>query len=209
MVGDADAPGSGSDDGVSDGSDGTHDASDRSDSAHDASDGSNGAGVSDRSNGVHDVDTERSGEQFPVADGRDAGAASHRALRGIRRELERHPLVDSARGFPVEPYTEVVADLAGERLPAAVDDATLTVRWYAGDTAADPPEFSFHYSDYGGDFGWHHAPNPHVDGWGHYQERPDGGSYDYEPYEFDTTTPTRVVWEVVSRLEDRLAERSP
>lgn len=136
----------------------------------------------------------------------DPGAASHRALREIRRELERHPAVVQARGFPQDTFSKVVADLEPIRLGTEGDDATLTVRWFAGETAADHPRFSVHYSDDAGrDFGWHHEPNPHVDGWGHYQERAEqDGSYDYEPYSFSSLVPARVVWEVLSRLEQRL-----
>ena len=138
--------------------------------------------------------------------GWDPGVASHRALRGVRRALERHPAVDRVTGFAEGEHTRVVAELSPARLDASVDATapTLTVRWLAGETAADPPSFSFHYSDDHGDLGWHHAPNPHVDGRGHYQERLDGEAYDYEPHSFDSTQPTRVVWAVVALVEDRL-----
>ena len=142
-----------------------------------------------------------------MTDGWDAGAASHRALRGIRRELDRHPAVVTAEGFPATLHSEVVAALSPATLDAAVTatEPTLTVRWFAGETAGAPPEFSFHSSDCHGDFGWHHAPNPHVDGRSHYQERLDGEPYTYEPHEFESTAPTRLVWVVCSLVEDRLA----
>ena len=142
-----------------------------------------------------------------MTDDWDAGAASHRALRGIRRELDRHPAVVTAEGFPATLHSEVVAELSPSRLDAAVTatEPTLTVRWFAGERPTAPPEFSFHYSDRHGDFGWHHAPNPHVDGRGHYQERLDEGAYTYTAHEFDSTQPTRVVWVVLSLVEDRLA----
>lgn len=136
----------------------------------------------------------------------DPAEASHRALRGVRRELERHPIVAVAQGFPSGEHTRVDADL--ETTHAAVDaaDATLTVAWFAGETPDARPEFSFHYSDETpGDFGWHHEPNPHVDGWGHFQTRPAStADYAYSPHEFSSTNPTRVVWEVASLLLDRL-----
>lgn len=135
----------------------------------------------------------------------DPGAASHRALRAIRRELERHPLVRSVRGFPEGEYTQVVARLATDRLDTDTGDASLTVRWFAGESPDDRPVFSFHYSDASGDFGWHHEPNPHVDGWGHFQERADPeGSYSHEPCSFSSKNPARVVWEVTSRLSSEL-----
>jgi len=129
------------------------------------------------------------------------GDASHRALRGIRQELERHPAVSVARGFPEGEFTNVVAELDA----AVVDEATLTVRWFAGETVDSDPEFSFHYSGPDADFGWHHEPNSHVDGWGHFQRR-EGSAYSYEPYSFDSLAPVRVVWELLARLEEELAE---
>ncbi|MFB6194495.1 MAG: hypothetical protein ABEI75_05465 [Halobaculum sp.] len=135
---------------------------------------------------------------------RDGGAASHRALREVRRQLERHPVVVTARGFPADRYTEVVADLDGDQLDTP--DPQLRVSWYAGDTADDRPEFTVHYTDDSGrDFGWHHEPNPHVEGWGQFQvrEAPDA-SYTYRPDEFASTQPARVVWAVMDALVRRL-----
>lgn len=133
----------------------------------------------------------------------DPGEASHRALRGIQRELERHPAVLEVRGFPSDELTQVVAELASTRLGIA-DDSTLTARWFAGEAPSDPPEFSFHFSVGERDFGWHHEPNPHVDGRGHYQERTGERHYSYEPYSFTSDNPTRVVWEVMSMFASAL-----
>lgn len=135
----------------------------------------------------------------------DPAAASHRALRGIRQELERHPAVATARGFPSDEHTRIVANLDANH--AGIDiGATLTVSWFAGETPTARPQFSFHYSDETpGDFGWHHEPNPHVDGWGHFQERSaSGAAYSYSPHSFSSLNPTRVVWEVTSLLLSRL-----
>ncbi|EMA52014.1 hypothetical protein [Halococcus salifodinae] len=87
-----------------------------------------------------------------------------------------------------------------------MDDAILTVRWFAGETPETHPEFSFHYHDgTGTDFGWHHEPNPHVEGWGHFQERNDSQTeYAYESYTFSSMNPTRVVWEVMSLLASKM-----
>ena len=136
----------------------------------------------------------------------DSAEASHRAHRGIRRELERHPAVSVAQGFPPDVHNHVVADVEPDRLGRNVDDATLTVRWFAGETTDACPEFSFHYSDdTGSDFGWHHEPNPHVEGWGHYQRRDNSESeYTYEPHTFSSKNPTRVVWEMMSLLSSRI-----
>lgn len=131
--------------------------------------------------------------------------ASHQALRGIQRELERHPAIDYVRGFPSGEHTQVVAHVATDRVGMDAEDATLTVSWFAGETAASRPEFSFHYSDSTGDFGWQHHPQEHVAGWGHFQERSvSETTYSYDPYTFASTNPTRVVWEVVSLLTSRL-----
>jgi len=135
----------------------------------------------------------------------DPAEASHRALRGIQHELGRHPIVTDVRGFPTGELTRVVAALATERWGADRDDAALTVRWFAGATADAAPEFSFHYSDEASDSGWHHEPNPHVEGWGHYQEwNATTEEYTYDSYTFGSANPTRVVWEVMSSLSAEL-----
>lgn len=137
----------------------------------------------------------------------DSAETSHTALRAIRHELYRHPLVTTAQAHPADIHTHIVAELAPQRIGCDVDDATLTVRWFAGATPDAEPEFSFHYSDDSGvDFGWHHEPNPHVDGWGHFQHRknPDA-PYCYEPYSFSSLTPAQVVWEILTELRSQLS----
>ncbi len=102
----------------------------------------------------------------------------------------------------------MVAEVAIDRLETDATEGTLTVRWFAGETPEKKPTFSFHYSDDNGDFGWHHEPNPHVDGWGHVQARPDStATYDYEPYAFSSDSPARVVWEMMSQLVSTLQSR--
>lgn len=139
--------------------------------------------------------------------GYDAGEETHKALGEIRRSLERHPAVDHARGFPTDSFTHVEAKLNQQVFGRDATVATLTVRWFAGETRDAPPQFSFHYSDNTGfDCGWHHEPNPHVDGWGHYQERDaPGEGYSYTAVSFAGQTPGRILWEVLSRLEEQLA----
>lgn len=141
--------------------------------------------------------------------GYDPGAASHAVLRELRRTLERHPAVLRARGKPPSQFTRIRAELDPRLLGAGADNGTLTVRWYDGERTEADPEFSFHYTDSSGfDCGFHHEPNPHVEGKAHYQEResPDD-EYVYENVSFASLTPVRVSWEVFDRLEERLAER--
>lgn len=129
----------------------------------------------------------------------------HRILRDLLRELDRHPVVSTARGHPPNLFTEARADLAVERWGIPAEGATLRVTWFPGER----PQFTFHYHDETGfDCGWHCEPNPHVDGWTHYQER-DGPDepYSYEPVSFEADTPTTLVWEVLDRLRDRLDGR--
>jgi hypothetical protein len=138
----------------------------------------------------------------------DPAAVRERVLRGIRQELGRHPTVESVTAPPTEPqvFARLAPDLLG--LAAEADtETTLTGRWYPGDTGAEPM-FSFHFSAGAADYGWHYEPNPHVDGRGHYQERrnPDD---DYEPYTSGSLQPTRVVWEVLDRLSERLERGWP
>jgi hypothetical protein len=135
----------------------------------------------------------------------DSADASHRALREIRQELERHPAIATVQGFPSGEFTQVVAQLSTNRLDLDAVDATLTVRWFAGETPDDRPQFSFHLSAGRGDFGWYHEPNPHVDGWGHYQKRSDSdAAYQYEPFEVSSTNPVWVVWEIMDRRSAEL-----
>lgn len=134
----------------------------------------------------------------------DPAEASHRALRSIREELRRHPVVSEVRGFPDGELTEVVAELEPERWGIDRHSATLTVRWFAGEDPSARPEFSFHYSDDEVDFGWHHHEQEHVDGWGHVQERTGESAYAYEPQTFPSHNPARLVWEIMALLSAKL-----
>ena len=139
----------------------------------------------------------------------DPSELRERVLRGIRRELRRHPAVSSVAAAPAEP--RIVARLAADRLGLDADTKpTLTVRWYPGETVDAEPVFSFHFSDGTADCGWHYEPNPHVDGRGHYQERPEASAdYQYEACTFSSRQPTRVVWEVLDRLDERFGRGWP
>lgn len=135
----------------------------------------------------------------------DSAAASHRALHAIDTALSRHPSVQATERFPEEPSTQIVARLDADAFTAASEPATLTVRWFAGETRQADPTFSFHYSDPETDFGWHYEPNPHVDGRGHFQRAESSGDdYTYRPYSFASLEPARVVWEMCSRLAAEL-----
>jgi len=138
------------------------------------------------------------------SDSYDSAAASHRALRSINQELERHPIVIETRGFPAGEFTEVVADLAIERWGVDTNNPTLTVRWFAGESQDAPPAFSFHYSDAERDLGWHYHDQEHVEGRGHFQERTGTSAYSYEAYSFPSQNPAALVWEVMSNLSSRV-----
>lgn len=128
----------------------------------------------------------------------------HRILREVIRELRRQPFVTAVRGHPPSTFTEVRAEVAPERWGLDVETATLRVTWIP----LDPPEFTIHYSDETFDCGWHHEPNPHVERLAHYQERVGDSAYQYEPTTFDGETAPELVWELLERLNNRLAERT-
>ena len=146
---------------------------------------------------------------FAFDGGYDPGGASHAVLLELRRTVERHPAVRYASGEPPGQFTRVEATLDPSLLGSTADEGTLTIRWYAGVSEDDRPEFAFHYSDsFGYDCGWHHEPNPHVEGWAHFQERltPDA-EYEYTGVAFTSLHPLRLLWEILDRLEDRLGDR--
>lgn len=139
----------------------------------------------------------------------DPGEASHAVLLELRRTLEQYPPVASAQGEPSEQFTRVRAEINPSSFGLNADTGILEIRWYAGETPDAPPEFAFHYSDSSGfDCGWHHEPNPHVEGWGHYQERETASDkYTYHPVEFESQQPVRVLWEILERLQAMLHPR--
>ena len=133
--------------------------------------------------------------------GHDQRQASHEALRQIREQLTRHPLITSVEGLPHDTlYKELRADVDPSFIGTETPSGTLTVRWFVGGPT-DPVRFTFHYSDESGfDCGWHHHEQDHVDGWGHYQQR-ESKDYTYEPFQFGSKEPARVVWEVLAELQ--------
>jgi hypothetical protein len=136
----------------------------------------------------------------------DFGALRHRILTEIRRELARHPAVESVQGVPSGPQRELRATLRPGAFDREVEEATLRVAWWPAPEG--DPSFVFHYSDHTGfDCGFHREPNPHVDGATHYQERPaPDEDYRYESISVDAETPPRLCWELLDRLADRLAD---
>lgn len=139
-----------------------------------------------------------------MADSYNSSEASHRALRAIQQELERHPIVTAVQGFPDGEFTQLRATLAPERWGAERENATVTVTWFAGETPDTRPEFEFHYSDTQTDFGWHHHEQEHVDGRGHFQERMGNAEYTYEQHTFQTQNPAQLAWEVMSLVSSKL-----
>jgi hypothetical protein len=68
--------------------------------------------------------------------------------------------------------------------------------------------YTLHYSESSGfDCGFHCEPNPHVDGLLHYQERSSpADGYTYEPVSFDARSLSRLLWELMDALTDRLID---
>ena len=135
--------------------------------------------------------------------GHDPRRAAHESLRQIREELSRHPVITNVEGLPHDTlHREVRAEVEPSYIGADAPGGTLSVRWFVGGPD-DRPRFVFHYADESGfDCGWHHHERDHVDGWGHYQEREfDGEEYAYEAFQFGSTEPSRVVWEVLEELQ--------
>ncbi|GAB6877896.1 hypothetical protein JCM17823_01700 [Halorubrum gandharaense] len=144
---------------------------------------------------------------FAFDGGYEPGRASHTVLLELRQTVKRHPAVKHASGEPSGQFTRVIVTLSPSILDRDVAEATLTIRWYAGEAADANPEFAFHYSDSSGfDCGWHHEPNPHVDGWGHFQQRlSDEEKYRYEAVSFENHQPIPLLWEIMDRLGNRLS----
>lgn len=134
----------------------------------------------------------------------DPAAVSHRALRAIQQELERHPIVTTVQGFPAGEFTQLVAHVDPERWEIDRESATLTIRWFAGETPDARPEFSFHYSDEQTDFRWHHHEQDHVDEWGHFQTQSTASGYAYESHSFPSENPAQLTWEIMSDLASKL-----
>lgn len=136
----------------------------------------------------------------------DGGASfsneRHRILREVIEALRRHPIVIDVRGHPPSTFTEVRATLAPNRWDHDADSAMLRVTWQP----IELPEFGFHYSEDGFDCGWHREPNPHADGYAHYQERDGEGTYRYEAISSDGETALELVWEVMERLKQQLMD---
>ncbi len=135
--------------------------------------------------------------------GHNTRQASHEALRQIREQLTRHPLIARVEGLPHDTlHKELRAEINPSAIGTATPSGTLTIRWFV-DSPSNPVRFTFHYLDESGfDCGWHHHEQDHVNRWGHYQERQqDSEEYVYEEFQFGSKEPARVVWEVLEELQ--------
>jgi hypothetical protein len=133
----------------------------------------------------------------------------HRILRSLRKQLERHSAIISARGSPDGQYAALSADVDPAQFERNSDSASLRVTWQPNPNL--PPgtslddrrrtsltsNFKIHYSESSGfDCGVHLEPNPHVDGHLHYQERAaPTEEYDYDDVSLAATAPVGVLWE--------------
>ena len=144
---------------------------------------------------------------YAVDGGHDPRHASHAALREIREQLRRHPMITTVEGLPHDTlHTELRADVEPSSIGVNAPRGTLTVRWFVSDPT-EPVRFTFHYSDeHGFDCGWHHHEQDHVAELGHYQQRT-AEEYTYEEFHFGSKEPSRVVWEVLEELQTVLIER--
>ena len=87
--------------------------------------------------------------------------------------------------------------------PFVADGAQKRIHGIGTRLAADSHEIT----TTGRDYGWHHEPNPHVEGWGHFQQRSSAeGQYAYDSHTFSSKNPTRVVWEVMSLLTSKIGK---
>lgn len=134
----------------------------------------------------------------------------HRTLTELKRAIARHPAVDLATGVRSDAGRFRELDIAFDPLILGVDAerAGIRIEWRPRPDPAEPAYFVFHYYDSTGrDLGWHREPNPHVDGLEHYQERDSSGSeYEYEPARFESQSPVDLLWDVLGRIEERVAD---
>ena len=160
------------------------------------------------------------GERILPDGGTDSGRDRHRILRELRGELVRHPAVRSVEGKPPDEYRKLRATLDSSWFGRATETATLRVTWIpipspgpessesANDWIRTPIRayYTLHYSEPAGlDCGCHCEPNPHVEGFLHYQERENvNDTYTYEPVSFGARSVTGLLWETMDALADRL-----
>ena len=134
----------------------------------------------------------------------------HRTLTELKRTIARHPAVDIATGVRSDAGRFRELDIAFDPLILGIDAerAGIRIEWRPRTDPAEPAHFVFHYYDSTGrDFGWHREPNPHVDGLEHYQTRDSPESeYEYEPVHFESWSPVDLLWDVLGRIEERVAD---
>lgn len=166
----------------------------------------------------------------PVTDGgasRDLGAERHHILRELRHQLERHPAVEAAWGTPEGEYSAVEAEIDPSYFGRVGERATLRIVWQPtpevdqSDQRPDSDDplisgpmthfsalFRVHYSEPGGlDCGFHHEPNPHVNGWFHFQRRASPNeAYEYSEETLEARSPASALWEILDKFEYILRE---
>lgn len=157
----------------------------------------------------------------------ESGVERHRILRQLRQQLEQHPAITAAWGEPEGEYAEVAAEVSPTYVGRTATSATLRLVWYPTPTVpkenkrpdpADPTTagprthfeamFKLYYSESSGyDCGFHNEPNPHVEGWFHFQERPTPNTaYEYSPCSLDARSPASALWELLDLLEAKLRD---
>lgn len=148
-----------------------------------------------------------------VADGPSGESPAerrHRTLTELKRTIARHPAVDIAAGVRSDTgrFRELDVAFDPRILGIDADHAEIRIEWRPRPDPAEPAYFVFHYYDSTGrDFGWHREPNPHVDGLEHYQERDSPESeYEYEPARFESRSPIDLLWDILGRIEERVAD---
>ena len=133
----------------------------------------------------------------------------HRTLTELKRTIARHPAVDIATGVQSDAGRFRELDVVFDPLILGVDadHAGIRIDWRPRPDSTEPAYVVFHYYDSTGrDFGWHREPNPHVDGLEHYQERDSPESeYEYKPARFESRSPVEVLWDILGRIEERVA----
>jgi len=74
--------------------------------------------------------------------GHNTRQASHEALRQIREQLTRHPLITRIEGLPHDTlHKELRAEVDPSAIETATPSGTLTVRWFVSNPT-DPVQFT-------------------------------------------------------------------
>jgi len=129
---------------------------------------------------------------------------------GLKRVLDRHPLVETVRYRPsVAEKRYLEALVAPERLDydAGPETPRITVRW----ARASESEYRIDFVDPNVDFhcGWHRDDDHREHGPVHFQySHPGLDTPSYEAATVEADTPPRTLWELLDRLFDEVAPKS-